>query len=206
MSKTAPLFNELEELALKLKLPKIGDYYDWFALPFDVFISWFKWKDNEEEKRLYFVFEPPVDTINIYYSYYYSHYYNLNPNLKKLPASAVLDIVDKVHCADIGLLGGKSYSDRSERILSPKRGIFCNLINIERFKKSPYKAIVKSGESLFYIDYSQTQIIEVLDRDLLEKLRKLKALADRGVGGEQQNARSMLNDLLRQHNIKEYEL
>lgn len=148
MSKIIPLFESSEELALRLKIPKIGNYYDWFALPWDVFISWFKWKDNEEEKRLYFVYEPPIDKLTATYEYHYSLKYHI---LKKLPEAKDHIVKDQIDYCNFGLLVGSQYRNK---IISPKKGIFVNIIDLERFRTSPYKAILKKGEIAFYIDYS----------------------------------------------------
>lgn len=152
MSKIIPLFDSVDELALRLKLPKRGEYYDWFALPWDVFSSWFKWIDKEDEKKLYLVYDPPTERISAYYDYSYSHYYNIMPNLKTLPASAKLDIIDEVFCCTFGCLIGTHYS--FNRIVSPKSGKFVNMVDVKEFKPVPHKAIIKKGDTPFYIDYS----------------------------------------------------
>lgn len=43
-------------------------------------------------------------------------------------------------------------------------------------------------------------------KKIIEKAKKLKALADRGVGGEQINAKEMFDKYVKHHNITEEEL
>lgn len=45
-----------------------------------------------------------------------------------------------------------------------------------------------------------------MDAKLLERLNKIKALADRGVGGERENAEALLSRLLEKYNVSEEEL
>lgn len=42
----------------------------------------------------------------------------------------------------------------------------------------------------------------MIDPKILEKARKLKALADRGVGGEKENAQRMLEEYMKKHGLK----
>ena len=42
--------------------------------------------------------------------------------------------------------------------------------------------------------------------ELLEKIKRIKALAENGVGGERESAQAMLEKLMRKHEISEEEL
>lgn len=42
--------------------------------------------------------------------------------------------------------------------------------------------------------------------ELLEKIKRIKALAENGVGGERESAQAMLKKLMRKHEISEEEL
>ena len=193
-----------DELIAQLGLPRRGNYVDWFALDWNTFKTWFSWDNNTEEKRIYLRFDPPIPEVYGYYSFQYS--YILREDVKKWVPNLIKELdfnIEKdVHCCRIGVFMGNMFFERLE---SPQSGIFVNLIDLERFKGNT-KTIIEKNEILFYIDYSNTQIVECIDKVILEKLKKLKSLSERGVGGERDNAKRMLQELLNKYNIKESDL
>lgn len=190
-----------EQFADKIGLPKMAGLHDWFALPLEIFITWFKWEDNADERKVYLKFDPPIDMI-AYYDFIYSLHIKTNLKFNK-SIEIDLNITDNIHCCNLGCFMGRLYYRCLD---SPKSGVFVNLIDLDRFKGFAGKATIKKGEILFYVDYSHTHLKETIDSDVIEKLCKLRELAKRGIGGEKVNAERMFYELLKKYNIQESEL
>lgn len=141
-----------DKLAEQIGLPKRFNSYDWFSLSEDIFVSWFKWEDNVDERKLYLRYEPPME-FPAYYDYVYS--FQIKSSLKLgTPLDIDFYISDKIGFCNLKCFMGKKYY---QCLTAPKDGMFVNLIDLDRFK-GVGETLVKKGETLFYIDYSNEEI------------------------------------------------
>lgn len=184
---------EEAELARRLGLPKIIDTWDWCRLKWQDFSTWLRWE--EEDSRLFLVYDPPIDGLFGLYSYHASCYYHtgIRPPVENVVAG------EPIHCCSWGMF--LRAFPFSERLIAPRSGVFVNLIDPSRFYHATHKARLHKGEIPLCIELSGTAITVSAPYEIIEKLRKLKALALRGIGGEKTIAQRKLEALSKAYNI-----
>lgn len=200
MSRIIPLYDNRDGLAIVIGLPKITKHvFDWYALPWKVLMSWFKWEDDIQRKRLYFVYTPPIDDYLVEYLYLGSTFYDYRLKMQRGYSGKDLEVTGFIRQCSLGVFMGKR--GYIEKIISPKNGFFVNLIDMQRFEKEPHYVRLEPGEAPFYIDYSFHSPYSTFNDEELDKLRDLKRIKSEGeIAGE------MLRYLLNKYGISEKDL
>ena len=123
----------------------------------------FKWVDSNN--KLFFIFAPEKPVL-CSYSYFYSHY-------QQLPDHINLIVEEEINCCTIRIWHNMSILEK--KIIAPRKGIFVNMISLNRFKHdaSPIKY-----EKLFYIDYDLDAINDYIKAKEIKRIETIKELEE----------------------------